>query len=282
MTAVTARAAGVAEVCIATPRPCPEIVFAGALAGVSEFYRVGGAQAVAALALGTETVRPVDMIVGPGNAYVTEAKRQLSGRVGIDLIAGPSEILVVADAEADPRRAALDLLAQAEHDPLASAWLLTPDSALAGNVAGIAEKEAGELGLPDFFRPDCIAVLVLSSLEECYDAANRCSPEHLAVHVRDTDAARDALNSYGALFMGGSSGVAFGDYMAGPNHTLPTGRTARFQGGLNPMCFLRAQTWIEMGGAAEDLAEDTAAFADLEGLSAHAASARARGKRSDE
>ena len=328
MTALAARAAGVPEIVIACPRPVPEIVFAGRLAGVERFFRIGGAQAIAALALGTESVPKAGVIAGPSNAYVAEAKRQLQGEAGFDLIAGPSEVAVVADSSARPDRVALDLLAQAEHDPDACAWLLTDCMKLARAVASEIERLAGALELPSFVSgtpagtagippasrgagrrlgpseaegPELhagnasgspvpnskletsnskpfpsISLLVFKDLAECAEASNRIAPEHLALHVRRPKAWKPRFRHYGAMFLGGESSVAFGDYMAGPNHTLPTGRCARFQGGLTPFAFLRPQAWTRMGKGAVRLAEDTGAFADLEGLTAHAAAARAR------
>jgi histidinol dehydrogenase len=319
MTALAARAAGVPEIVIACPRPVPEIVFAGTLVGVERFFRIGGAQAVAAMALGTESVPRADVIAGPGNAYVAEAKRQLQGEAGFDLIAGPSEVAVVADASARPDWVALDLLAQAEHDPDARAWLLTDSLALARDAAAEVGRLAESLDLPPFVRgavagappesgegrdskggkgkggsparrdarnpkletrnPELfpsIAILALGSLAECAEASNLFAPEHLALHLRDLEAWKPRFRHYGAMFLGGESSVAFGDYMAGPNHTLPTGRCARFQGGLTPYAFLRPQAWTRMGKGAKRFAADTGAFADLEGLVAHAAAARAR------
>lgn len=278
MTALTARVAGVEDVVLVTPRPRDEILYAGQLAGVRSYCFLGGAQAVAAMALGTETIPRADLIVGPGNAYVTEAKRQLLGQVGIDMLAGPSEIVVVADSEADPRWVALDLLAQAEHDPDARAYLLTDSPALCEAVAGMLPQLLRELQLPDFVRTALRggALVVLPDLPACLSASEHIAPEHLQLHLRDPDAAMPALRNFGAVFLGDESPVPYGDYMAGPNHTLPTRRTARFCGALTPMTFLRAQSWVRAGEAAAQLSLDTEHFADLEGLSAHAAAARAR------
>jgi histidinol dehydrogenase len=279
MTAITAQAAGVSEVCIASPALKDEMIYAGTLAGVRTFYQVGGAQAVAALAFGTQSIQPVDMVVGPGNAYVTEAKRQLQGTIGIDMLAGPSEVAIMADADAHPHWVALDLLAQAEHDIEARAYLLTDSEELARQVnQELAAITRTHMELPAFLRQTTYwgAILVLPSLEECLQAANALAPEHLELHVRNPDAVKDNLKHYGALFMGDASPVPLGDYMAGPNHTLPTGRTARFAGGLNPMTFLRPQSWIRATAQATALAADAAQFAELEGLTAHRLSAQAR------
>lgn len=278
MTAVTARAAGVNRVVIACPNPSPEVIFAGMLAEVDAIYQVGGAQAIAALAFGTESIERVDMVVGPGNAWVTEAKRQLQGTVGIDMLAGPSEVVIIADAIADPETVALDLLAQAEHDPDARAWLLTADPDLAGRVSGQISRLRQAMAFPDHVDESLTAggILILDSLEECAEASNRLAPEHLHIAIAETGQLRPLLRHYGALFIGVQATVPFGDYLAGPNHTLPTGRSARYSGSLSPLTFLRAQTWMEVTGDIDALAADTERFARLEGLHGHAAAARAR------
>jgi histidinol dehydrogenase len=281
MTVGTAKVAGVREIAIASPGMCDEVVFAGKLAGANRFYRIGGAQAIAALALGTETIKAVDMIVGPGNAYVTEAKRQLQGIVGIDMLAGPSEVAIIADSGAKAEWIALDMLAQAEHDPDARAWLLTDNEKLAEDVATEIKKLAAELNLPDYVTSENanMFAVVLGDLDECASVADTLAPEHLLLMVSSPEAVKAKVSSYGAVFVGYNAAVPFGDYMAGPNHTLPTGKTARFSGGLNPLTFLRPQSWFKAGADISGLAESTAAFAEMEGLKAHAASARARGKK---
>jgi len=278
MTAITARVAGVEEICIICPDLKPEIVFAGSLAGVGEFYQAGGAQAVAAAALGTDSIKPVDMIVGPGNAFVTEAKRQLQGVVGIDMLAGPSEICAIADDGVDPDWAALDLLSQAEHAPDALAYLLTPSASLAAAVSEALSRKVRELGLPDYIEESLekSAIVVLDSLEQCCRVASEVAPEHLLLLVESPDDLLPELDNYGALFKGYGSTVAFGDYMAGPNHTLPTGQTARFQGCLSPLTFLRPQSLVSVSRSAPRLAGETAAFASIEGLVAHKEAAAAR------
>jgi histidinol dehydrogenase len=257
-----------------------EIVLAGRLAEVTDFYKVGGAQAIAALALGTESIAPVDMIVGPGNAYVTEAKRQLQGTVGIDMLAGPSEVAIVADGSANPEWVAFDMLAQAEHDPESRAWLFTDSNGLGESVARELEKLPRKVELPDFVSNNLsgLSILVFESLDECAKASDLVSPEHLQLSVENPESLKPKLRHYGALFMGYSATVPFGDYMAGPNHTLPTGRTARFAGGLTPVAFLRPQSWMTFAESVERLARGTAAFAEIEGLKAHAAAALARCK----
>lgn len=278
MTAATAAVAGVQQIVIVSPKLSDEIIYAGTIAGACQFYQIGGAQAVAAMAFGTETIEPVDMIVGPGNAYVTEAKRQLQGIVGIDMLAGPSEICVIADQKANPDWLSLDLLSQAEHDPDSRAYLLTSSPELGKKVAEQIAIDVERLSLPDFLRESLpsSAILILASMDDCCEAADRIAPEHLLLAVENPDSLKEKLTSYGALFMGYGCTVAFGDYMAGPNHTLPTNRSARFQGCLSPLTFLRAQSWIKVKTQAPGLAAETAHFARLEGLCAHAAAAMAR------
>ncbi|MHC5037534.1 MAG: histidinol dehydrogenase [Planctomycetota bacterium] len=278
MTAVTARAAGVGEVSLVSPVLSPEIAYAGVISGVERYLLLGGAQVVAALAFGTESVPPQDMIVGPGNAYVTEAKRQLNGIVGIDILAGPSEVAIIADETADPEWIALDMLAQWEHDPLSQAWLLTDRDNVAEDTGVALEKAAKVQTLPAYIRNaiDNGTILVFDTLGECVSASDRLAPEHLQLAVADPGALKEKCRNYGALFLGAGTTVAFGDYMAGPNHTLPTNRTARFSGGLSPLSFLRPQSWLEVGEGRGRLARDTSAFARLEGLFAHAAASEAR------
>jgi histidinol dehydrogenase len=280
MTAVTAQVAGVKEICILSPSLIDEILYAGSLAGVTEFHEVGGAQAVAAATYGTASIRPVDMIVGPGNSYVTEAKRQVFGRVGIDMIAGPSEIAIVADGTGNPTWIALDLLAQAEHDPSSRVYLFTDSETEAVAVAREIEKALEKVDYPDYIKESLAhsALVVLDTLDACISAANTVAPEHLQVHVKDPIKVKPKLKNYGALFLGYHSTVPYGDYMAGPNHTLPTSRAARFAGGLNPFTFLRQQSWLKVEDHARELPKLTREFANLEGLVGHAAAAAAREK----
>lgn len=278
MTALTAKVAGVKEIVIFTPVLKDEIIFAGSLAGVSTFYEIGGAQAVAAAAFGTETIKAVDIVVGPGNAYVTEAKRQLQGVVGIDMLAGPSEIAVIADGGANAEWVCLDLLSQAEHDPDARAYLFTDDKALAETVLKRLPELKESLKLPEFVNESLSlsTILLLDSIDECIAASNAVAPEHLLLEVKEPQSIKAQLTNYGALFMGYSATVAYGDYCAGPNHTLPTNRAARFSGGLNPLTFLRANSWLEVPSPSAVLASRTAEFAHIEGLIAHEAAAAAR------
>ncbi len=278
MTAITAQAAGVEGICIASPEMRDEIVYAGRLAGIENFYRMGGAQAIAALALGTETIKQVDMIAGPGNAYVTEAKRQLQGVAGIDMLAGPTEVAIIADSDANPGWVALDILAQLEHDPGARSWLFTDSLELARRVTEELDRFLEEMGLPEFVRESLPrqVMFIFESLPQCARACNLIAPEHLELQVAKPELLKEELTDYGALFMGYKTAVSLGDYMAGPNHTLPTGGTSRFSGALSPLTFLRPQSWIKVTGDAESLYADTDAFAQVEGLPAHSESTRAR------
>ena len=278
MTGLSARAAGVELIDLVCPSPHPAIMAAASMVGARRVYQMGGAQAVAALAYGTDTVEPVDMVVGPGNAFVTEAKRQLMGVIGIDMLAGPSEVAILADGGANPHWVALDLLAQAEHDPDARVALVTWDKNLAVQVQEQLTDLAQTDTYPDFLAeslPKC-ALLVVPSREAALQATDRLASEHLHLAVADPEDCKAQLQHYGGLFMGYHSTVPFGDYMAGPNHTLPTGRSARFSGGLSPFTFLRPQGWLHTGPKLEQTASNTAAFATLEGLHGHAAAARAR------
>jgi len=277
MTAAVARLAGVPEVIVATPPRRdggipPEVAAAARIAGATRILRTGGAQAVAALALGTRSIPRCDVIVGPGNAYVTEAKRQLSGEVRIDSLAGPTEVVIVADARGDPRLIAADLIAQAEHDPLALALLVTPDRALAQAVVAALEAElrdrpnrvaAGSLGARG-------AAVVTASLDDALAFADALAPEHLELLVADPAAALPRLSHAAAVFVGPHAPVPVGDYLAGPNHTLPTSGTARFASPLSAADFVRRQNVIEYG--ARQLAADAQeirTLADAEGLHAH-------------
>ena len=275
MTVTVARLAGVPEVIVATPRVAPEVAAAARIAGATRILLSGGAQAVAALAIGTETVPRVDVIVGPGNAYVTEAKRQLSGEVRIDSLAGPTEVVIVADESADPRAAAADLIAQAEHDPLALSILVTPSERLAKDVAaalqptGIAAESLANHG----------AIVLTRDLDEALRFADELAPEHLELLIED---ARDAVRKVpraAAVFVGHHAPVPVGDYLAGPNHTLPTGGTARFASPLSASDFVRRQNVIEYGP--QQLAADARsieALAHAEGLHGHAVAVEVRKK----
>jgi histidinol dehydrogenase len=280
MNAIPARAAGVSRVAMCVPTPDgvlnPLVLAAARRAGVSEIYRIGGAQAVAALAYGTASIQAVDRIVGPGNAYVAEAKRQVFGRVGIDNIAGPSEVVVLADADNDPRRIAVDLLAQAEHDEAAQSILITDDAGFADAVAAAVLAE-----LPTLPRAAIAgaswdshgAVIVVDTWAQAVTLVDRLAPEHLQLMLRDPEAVFAKVRHAGAVFLGAFCPEAVGDYVAGPNHVLPTGRTARFASGLSVFDFLKRTTFVSATQAALDaIGPAGVALAEAEGLQAHARS----------
>lgn len=281
MTAVTARAAGVEHVVVASPKPAPVTLAAAAIAGADALLQVGGAQAIAALAYGTATVPPVDVIVGPGNKWVTAAKQLVVGTVGIDMLAGPSELVVLADATADPATVAADLLAQAEHDPDAVPLLVTTSAALIADVRQALEAQLETLPTADTARAALTTggrAVLCHDLDAALAVCDRLAPEHLEVMTADPQSVADRLSHYGGLFIGAGAAEVLGDYGTGPNHVLPTGGTARFTGGLSVLDFLRVRTWLRIDTPSEatPLAQDAAALADLEGLAAHAASARRR------
>jgi histidinol dehydrogenase len=286
MNAVAAKVAGVPELVMVVPTPDgaanDHVLAAASIAGVDRVFRVGGAQAVGALAFGTRTVPAVDKIVGPGNAYVAAAKRRVFGRVGIDMVAGPSEILVVADATANPEWVAMDLFSQAEHDEIAQSILVTPDAGLAGRVL-----EAMQRALPAMPRRAIIeaslgnrgAIILVRDLEEACALANRIAPEHLELAVADPDALLPKIRHAGAIFMGHYASESLGDYCAGPNHVLPTSRTARFSSPLGVYDFQKRSSLIRVArGAAATLGRTATTLARAEGLEAHARSAELRGE----
>ena len=279
MCCVPARVAGVEEVVVATPpgadgKANPVILAACALCGVQEVHLMGGAQAIAALAFGTATVAPVDVIVGPGNSYVQEAKRQVTGRVGIDGIAGPSELLVIADADADPRVVALDVAAQAEHGPDTLVGVASPSAEL---LAGV-EREAGAIAKERASVRDApLALVRTDDLDAAIDVANAFAPEHLELACADAELLAGRVRTSGCVFVGGTGGAAFGDYAAGSNHVLPTGGAARFSGPLGAGDFRRRQALVRLpADAARTLAPYVASVARAEGFPVHAESAEAR------
>jgi histidinol dehydrogenase len=280
MNAIPARAAGVSRIAMCVPTPDgvlnPLVLAAARRAGVSEIYRVGGAQAVAALAYGTASIAAVDRIVGPGNAYVAEAKRQVFGRVGIDSIAGPSEVVVLADAANDPRRIAVDLLAQAEHDEAAQSILITDSAAFGDEVAAAVAAELPTLPRAAIAGASWAAhgaVIVVDDWDQAVALVDRLAPEHLQLMLRDPDAIFAKVRHAGAVFLGAFCPEAIGDYVAGPNHVLPTGRTARFASGLSAYDFLKRTTFVSATKAALDAVGPSAvALAEAEGLQAHARS----------
>ncbi|WP_428534662.1 histidinol dehydrogenase [Rhodopila sp.] len=284
MNALPARTAGVARMAMCVPTPDgvlnPLVLAAAKRAGVTEVYRIGGAQAVAALAWGTERIPSVDRIVGPGNAYVAEAKRQVFGRVGIDNIAGPSEVVVLADADNDPRHIAVDLLAQAEHDEAAQSILITDDAAFGDAVAAAVAAE-----LPSLPRAAIAgaswrangAVIVVRDWDQAVALVDRLAPEHLQLMLRHPDAVFARIRHAGAVFLGPFCPEAIGDYVAGPNHVLPTGRTARFASGLSVFDFLKRTTFVSATRAAlDEVGPAAVALAEAEGLQAHARSVALR------
>ena len=285
MDSIPAKIAGVGEVVIVTPpnsegKVNPVILAAAKIAGVDRIFKVGGAQAVAALAYGTESVPKVDKIVGPGNAFVAEAKKQVFGKVSIDMIAGPSEILVVADGESNPRHVAADLLSQAEHDVLASAVLVTDSSELAEAVQKEIENQIPQLSRAEIARKsidDNGKVIVAENLEAAIEIANEIAPEHLELCVDNPFDYLDKVRHAGSIFMGRNCPEALGDYLAGANHTLPTSGTAKFSSPLSVDDFVKkTQYTYYTHDALKKVAEDVAYFAEKEGLTAHAKSATIR------
>ena len=283
MTVVPAQVAGVGQIAIASPPAGGEVnelvlALAGEL-GITEVYRLGGAVALAALACGTETIRPVQKIVGPGGAFVAEAKRQLFGRVGIDSIAGPSEVLILADETARPEWVAADLLAQAEHDP-GSAVLITPSRALAERVAEQVVRQVDQLDRAEVTRKALeaySAIIVTPDLDGACELANEFATEHLQIMTADDDAVLAKIRNAGAIFLGPHTPVPLGDYYAGPSHVLPTGGTAKFFGPLSCNDFLKASSTIRYDAASLcDDAEDVIDFAKREGLTAHARAVQMR------
>ena len=281
-----AKVAGVSRVCATAPvvhgteNIHYKTLVAMDLAGADEIYTVCGAQAIAAFAYGTETIRPVDMIVGPGNRFVAEAKRQCYGQIGIDFVAGPSEVLVIADEGARPDVIAADLLAQCEHDPNAKAILLTTSEALARRTIEAVEEELKTLetaGIAARSWQDYGEVIVLSDLSEAVKLCNETAPEHLEVNVKDPDAILDQLVNYGSLFLGGNTAEVFGDYASGTNHTLPTVKAARYTGGVWAGTFLKVCTFQWMTAeASQRIAPLVSRMARGEGLMGHAKAAEKR------
>jgi histidinol dehydrogenase len=284
MNAVPAKVAGCARVVMTVPAPGGEInplvLAAARLAGVSEIYRVGGAQAIAALAYGTPSIRPVAKIVGPGNSYVAAAKRRVFGVVGIDMIAGPSEVVVLADSSANPRFVAADLLAQAEHDEAAQSILITDDARLADEVAEAVESQLADLPRREIAGAswrDFGAIILVSNLAEAAPLVDRLAPEHLEIIARDDDALSRRINNAGAIFLGASTPEAIGDYVGGSNHVLPTARSARFSSGLGVLDFLKRTSLLRCDARAlQALAPAAITLAEAEGLAAHALSVAIR------
>ena len=288
MDSIPAKIAGCDYICITTPpmangKVNPVILAAAKIAGVDKIFKVGGAQAVAALAYGTESVLKVDKIVGPGNAFVAEAKRQVFGRVSIDMIAGPSEILVIADGKSDPSFVAADLLSQAEHDKNASAVLVTDSEDLAKAVAEEIEKQLKTLSREEIARVSIDnngKIIVADNLEDVFAVANEIAPEHLELCVDNPFDYLDKIKNAGSIFMGRYCPEALGDYFAGPNHTLPTSGTARFSSPLSVDDFVKKSQFVYYSkNALDKVAGKVAFFAEKEGLTAHAKSASIRSEK---
>jgi histidinol dehydrogenase len=284
MNAVPAQVAGVERIVMVVPAPDgalnPLVLAAAELAGVAEIYRIGGAQAVAALAYGTETIAAVDKIVGPGNAYVAAAKRQVFGTVGIDMIAGPSEILVVADGANDPAWIAADLLSQAEHDRAAQSLLITDDAGFADAVAAAVESHLSTLPRAEIARASWEqfgAIILVPALDAAIALIDRIAPEHLELACADAESLADKVRNAGAIFIGAYTPEVIGDYIAGPNHVLPTGRTSRFSSGLSVLDFLKRSSLISCSAdGLRAIGPDAVTLANAEGLQAHALSVTIR------
>ncbi|MDR3515768.1 MAG: histidinol dehydrogenase [Azospirillaceae bacterium] len=284
MNAIPAKVAGVSRLVMVVPTPDgrlnPLVLAAARLAGVDEIYRIGGAQAIAALAYGTATIRPVDKIVGPGNAYVAAAKRQVFGTVGIDMIAGPSEILVVADAVNDPAWIAADLLSQAEHDASAQSILITDDAGFAQSVQAAIERQLAALPRHEIAGAswrDHGAVILVPDWAAAVPLIDRLAPEHLELAVADPEGLAGKIRNAGAIFLGRHTPEAIGDYVAGPNHVLPTARSARFSSGLNLLDFMKRTTLVGCTAASLAVIGPAAVtLARAEGLEAHARSVALR------
>ena len=280
MNAIPAKVAGVERLVMTVPTPGgvlnPLVLAAAELVGIDEVYRVGGAQAIAALAYGTATIAPVDKIVGPGNAYVAAAKRRVFGTVGIDMIAGPSEILVVADRHNDPRWIAADLLSQAEHDGAAQSILVTDDAAFAAQVEAVVERYLANLPRAQIARASWEAhgaILLVADWAEAAALIDRIAPEHLELALDEADALAEQVRHAGAIFLGRYTPEAIGDYIAGPNHVLPTARSARFASGLGVLDFLKRSSLVRCDAASlAALAPSAIRLAEAEGLEAHALS----------
>ena len=287
MNALPAKVAGVDRIVMVVPalrgELSPLVLAAARLAGVDEIYRVGGAQAIAALAYGTQTIAPVDKIVGPGNAFVAAAKRQVFGRTGIDMVAGPSEVLILADGQANPDWIAADLLAQAEHDKAAQSLLITSDGDLADRVEISLQSQLNDLPRKDIASAswrDYGAIIVCDTLEAALPYANRIAAEHLEIMSADADALADKVRNAGAIFIGAYTPEAIGDYVGGSNHVLPTARSARFASGLNLLDFMKRTSILKCSPQSLDVLADAAiALGHAEGLHAHARSVAIRRNR---
>jgi histidinol dehydrogenase len=284
MNAIPAKVAGVARIVMVTPasggKLNPLVLVAAKRAGVTDIYRVGGAQAVAALAYGTETIKPVDKIVGPGNAYVAAAKREVFGQVGIDSVAGPSEILVIADGQNNPEWIAADLLSQAEHDASSQSILITDDAVFADKVAAAADAQIALLPRKEIVEKSWNgygAIILVRTLDDAAPLADAIAPEHLEIATADPESLLKKVRHAGAIFLGRHTPEAMGDYIAGPNHVLPTSRTARFSSGLSVLDYMKRTTLLGLDAKSMAvLGPEAVTLAEAEGLEAHARSIAAR------
>ena len=278
MTAVTARTAGCESVVVASPNPTDITLAAAHVAGAEAVLPFGGAHAIAAMAYGFPQCEKRDLIAGPGNRWVTAAKQLVVGSVGIDMLAGPSELAIVADDNSDPDTTAADLLAQAEHDTDARPFLICFSTAFADRVAGALEKRLSDLPTAETARIALGngAIVVVDSIDEALSICDTLAPEHLELHLADAEQFSKRVNHAGCIFIGSNSAEVFGDYGAGPNHTLPTGGTARWSAGLNVFTFLRVRTWLQIESAPRELVEDTMRLAEHEGLIGHSRAAERR------
>jgi histidinol dehydrogenase len=284
MNAVPAKVAGCPRVVMVVPAPDgklnPLVLAAAKLAGIDEIYRIGGAQAVAALAHGTATIAPVAKIVGPGNAYVAAAKRLVFGRVGIDMIAGPSEVLIIADRDANPEWIAADLLAQAEHDTAAQSILITDDAGLAGEIERAVESQLKTLARAEVAAAswrDFGAIILVGTLDDAVPLTDAIAPEHLEIEAHDAERLSDKVRNAGAIFLGSHTPEAIGDYVAGSNHVLPTARSARFSSGLGVLDFMKRTSILRLDAEAlGKLGPAAIALGEAEGLTAHARSVAMR------
>ena len=289
MNAIPAKVAGVARIVMVTPASGgsinPLVLAATKRAGITDIYRIGGAQAIAALAYGTATITAVDKIVGPGNTYVAAAKREVFGQVGIDSIAGPSEILVIADGQNDPEWIAADLLSQAEHDPSSQSILITDDAGFADKVAAAAERQIAILPRKEIAGKswaDNGAIILVKTLDDAVSLADAIAAEHLEIATADPDVLLKKVRHAGAIFLGRHTPEAMGDYIAGPNHVLPTSRTARFSSGLSVLDFMKRTTLLGLDAKSmAAIGPDALVLAEAEGLEAHARSIAARLNRKD-
>ncbi len=280
MTVVPAMAAGCGEIILATPNPSDLMLATAAVAGADRVLAVGGAHAISAMAYGFDDFERCSIIAGPGNRWVTAAKKIVSGDCGIDMLAGPSELVLIADSTANVETVAADLLAQAEHDVDARPFLITTSRAIADQVVESLIRQINVLPTGEVAKQSLAngAVIVAESLEDAIEVCNDLAPEHLELHCADAEKVALEIENAGCIFIGSQSAEVFGDYGIGPNHTLPTAGTSRWSAGLNVFSFIRVRTWIKLAAAPQELIEDTARLAELEGLIGHQRSALRRMK----